>query len=135
MYLYNEDNRKACWLDVSGEPAHTPLISRSSQQPPQWNGEGWPPVGQKCLNREGREGVIVAHVTDSNGDIEAIMQCSDDWHICGEGDAKPINPIKSERDRQIEAIESIVSSVAAGSDVEPIAEALYTAGCRIGGWE
>ena len=144
--FYNGDAHM--WIEYTSEQSFEKAILGAIPRPteqPQWNGEGWPPVGSmvEVHNHEGYE-VIYGHdvigkavkllgiVTRSTGTKVAVVEYEEAAYCFR---LSCIFPIKSERDRQIEAIESIVSSVAAGSDVEPIAEALYNAGCRIWGVE
>jgi len=139
-YIPRPTTRRQCEQDAFSEAVRAQMDREWDEMQKQsdklrkegeWNGEGLPPVGTKCFNREGSEGVIVAHVTDSNGDIEAIMQCSDDWYICGDGDAKPINPIKSERDRQIDALLSVIQTLPINGNSAAIAQKLYDKGVMV----
>ena len=116
------------WLKYCEDPDESSFMPRPTQQPPQWNGEGLPPVGTVCNIKidGGTNGVIVAHVT---GKLKqgAIIQCEGDWWY---GDARSFTPIKSERDRQIDAIEALIYR--SECETTSAAERLYNAGCRIG---
>lgn len=94
-----------------------------------WNGEGLPPVGCRCMFTEYGDdmvGVIVAHVK-RDGMIEAIIQLdNDDWFP---GEEESFKPITTPAELKVEqAIDMIMDDLNLPSDCRYIAERVYERG-------
>ena len=115
------------WIECPITVDTTEFVPRPTEQP-QWNGEGLPPVGTVCNIKidGGTQGVIVAHVMGKHKQ-GAIIQCENEWWYGGE---KSFAPIKSERQKQIDAIEAIIYR--SECETTSAAERLYDAGARVG---
>ena len=107
-----------------------------TQQPPQWNGEGLPPVGTDVeygykseFPTDWYKGKILAYYDGFVWILEGHDNEPCTFPISG----MELRPIKSERDRQIDAIEAMIYR--SECETTSAAERLYNAGCRIGGGE
>jgi hypothetical protein len=102
-------------------------------QPPEWNGEGLPPVGTevdgKTVSGVWREGKVVGYDVDDMGEdvVVAWVAATESYHGFDE-----FRPIKSEREIAIEAISLAISrSTYLTKDLtNAIAAALYNEGYR-----
>jgi len=95
----------------------------------EWDGEGLPPVGTVCNIKieGGTQGVIVAHVMAKHKQ-GAIIQCENEWWYGGE---KSFTPIKSEREKAIDAMVAICNKITGGNDMQRRQlGALFDAGYR-----
>jgi hypothetical protein len=137
---YSEEDSR--WIFVASITVSFPLIpvEELMAQPPEWNGEGLPPVGTECevrLNR-GAHGdpdwyrcVVVAHHWD-----RAVFYCAprDGYYAATPAIIRPIK-IKSEREKAIEAMSKVISEACDVDDLDPVASrkqlgALYDKGYR-----
>ena len=109
-------------------------VGELMQQPPEWNGEGLPPVGTECeamicrdvLIADWYKGIVVAHHW-----TKAVVYSEQLNAYYGVG-INSLRPIKSEREKAIEAISLAISrSTYLTKDLtNAIAAALYNEGYR-----
>jgi hypothetical protein len=117
---YFDDIQKG--IDMFGDALGKTLNSMA------WKGEGLPPVGVE-VDWQGFKVKVIGYDDDL-----VVGRFHDGEHL--EYDAfslGALRPIKSERDRQIEAIDALIYR--SECETTSAAERLYNAGCRIGGGE
>jgi hypothetical protein len=108
---------------------------------PEWNGEGLPPVGVVCEFVIGKRTRFDAHGHWEDGDELEVLAHRNACAIVYNKTARAaaavntdcMRPIKTERQKQIDAIEAIIYR--SECETTSAAERLYNAGFRIGGGE
>ena len=107
-------------------------VDKLMAQPPEWNGEGLPPVGAvievRRNDNDWYRAFVVAH---DNGRV--VYRCDYDMTAYGWTIGNGFRPIKSERDKAIEEMRKVMSNackVSGPTDPKDICVALYDAGYR-----
>lgn len=116
---------------VSGWVVASDLIpvNELMAQPPEWNGEGLPPVGAVCRLRNGEWVHAQAKITYMGNGVFCYEVNGTEYT----GAARDTNfyPIKSEREKAIEAMSLAIRGLTyLTKDVNAIAAALFDAGYR-----
>lgn len=89
---------------------HNCLTGRDDRFPrpsPAWNGDGLPPVGCSCLMDNARRGwAQVEIVSEKNGYL--LGWCEAETQVYFSNDPQDFRPLKSEKDRVVEAVARVM---------------------------